>query len=191
MVQMSFAAIAMVTKVPEDQARHIISDFFRGLVEVSRRTTKEARIELKGLGFIHLFKNRELSFHPQSDMYSELTLDALNKEREDRRDDLSQIADNASAVLSIGGGSSFNVRSEMLSRMSIQTPSHFSSILGSQKTASRATSKKERLPALNAEKQLWRRYASRDKRNFTSKNSNEPFLTVSKMNDPSRNAVSN
>jgi len=89
MMQMSFAAIALVTKVPEEQARHIISDFFRGLVEVSRRTTKEARIELKGLGFIHLFKNRELAFHPCNEMNQELTLDSLNREREDRRDDLS------------------------------------------------------------------------------------------------------
>jgi hypothetical protein len=59
---MSFAALSMVTQVTEENCRKVINDFFSALVEISRRTTKEARIELKGLGFIHLFANRDLCF---------------------------------------------------------------------------------------------------------------------------------
>jgi hypothetical protein len=59
---LSFPAISLVTKVPDGEVRKILADFFAALVEVSRRTTKEVRIAFKGLGFLHLFKNRELAF---------------------------------------------------------------------------------------------------------------------------------
>lgn len=59
---MSFAAIGIVAKVSEDLCKQVLTDFFSALVEVSRRTLKEVKIELKGVGFLHLFKNRELAF---------------------------------------------------------------------------------------------------------------------------------
>lgn len=57
------ASIAIVTNVSNDLARRILNDFFSALVEISRKTTKEARIELKGCGVMHLYKNRELAFY--------------------------------------------------------------------------------------------------------------------------------
>lgn len=122
LLQLSFAAISLVTKVPDSEARQILADFFAALVEVSRRTTKEVRIAFKGLGFLHLFKNRELAFQ-HVDKFAELTVDELAKNQAQVRDDLSYIADNASAVLSIGGGSTFSVRSSTLGSLaSMQTP---------------------------------------------------------------------
>lgn len=59
---MHLAALGIVANVSEELVRQILTDFFAALVEVSRRTTKEARIELKGVGLLHLFKNRELAF---------------------------------------------------------------------------------------------------------------------------------
>ena len=41
-----------------------MTDFFTALIDVSRKTNKEARITLKGFGTIYLFKNRELAFNP-------------------------------------------------------------------------------------------------------------------------------
>ena len=59
---MSFASISVVTEVSAEQARKILTDIFQALVEISRRTTKEARLHMKNTGYIHLFKNRELAF---------------------------------------------------------------------------------------------------------------------------------
>lgn len=58
----NLAAIGFVAKVSESETKAILTAFFKVLVETSRRTAKEARIELKGLGYLHLFSNRELSF---------------------------------------------------------------------------------------------------------------------------------
>ena len=99
--------------MPDGEVRQILADFFAALVEVSRRSTKEARIAFKGLGFLHLFKNRELAFQ-HVDKFADLTVDELAKNQAQQRDDLSYIADNVSHVLSIGGGSSFSVRSSAL-----------------------------------------------------------------------------
>jgi len=118
---MSYGALGLVTQVTDDNCRKIISDFFSALIELSRRTTKEARIELKGFGFLHLFGNRDLLFQ-HVDQFACLTEDELTKHRDTVRDDLSYIADNASAVLSIGGGSSFSVKSSALSKFTIKTP---------------------------------------------------------------------
>ena len=119
---MSFAAISMVTKVPDGEVRHILADLFAALVEVSRRTNKEVRMEFKGLGFLHLFRNRELSFQ-HIDKFCDLTMAELAKNQACVREDLSYIADNASAVLSVGGGSTFSVRASTLASLaSIMTP---------------------------------------------------------------------
>ena len=52
----------MVTGVTQEQARRILTDFWAALVEISRRTAKDARIELKEFGFVTLLRNRELQF---------------------------------------------------------------------------------------------------------------------------------
>ena len=41
-----------------------MSDLFTVLIDVSRKTGKEVRLNLKGFGTLHLFKNRELAFNP-------------------------------------------------------------------------------------------------------------------------------
>jgi hypothetical protein len=47
--------------------KRILTDFFTALVDVSRKTGKEAQINMKGFGKIYLFKNRELAFNPVDD----------------------------------------------------------------------------------------------------------------------------
>ena len=44
--------------------KRILTDFFTALVDVSRKTGKEAHIKMKGFGTLYLFKNRELAFNP-------------------------------------------------------------------------------------------------------------------------------
>ena len=69
-------------------------------------------------GYLHLYQNRELAFHAgvSEDCPSEI----YNARKADR-DDISFI-DNASAILSLGGGKAFSVKSSRLSMASIVTP---------------------------------------------------------------------
>ena len=53
-----------MTSCTKEQARRILTDLFTALIDVSRKTKKEARMSLKGFGTIYLFKNRELAFNP-------------------------------------------------------------------------------------------------------------------------------
>lgn len=78
----SFASLSLVTNATKEQVKRILTDFFTALVDVSRKTTKEARICLKGFGTLHLFKNRELAFK-QLDETQDLTRGGLDVERED------------------------------------------------------------------------------------------------------------
>ena len=64
---LSFASISIVTSVSKDQVKRVLTDFFSALIEISRKTQKEARIELKNFGIFHLFKNRELALSPASE----------------------------------------------------------------------------------------------------------------------------
>ena len=41
-----------------------MTDFFTALIDVSRKTKREARLNFKGFGTLYLFKNRELAFNP-------------------------------------------------------------------------------------------------------------------------------
>jgi len=41
----------------------VLTDIFTALVDVSRKTGKEARLGMKGFGTLFLFKNRELAFN--------------------------------------------------------------------------------------------------------------------------------
>ena len=47
--------------------KRILTDLFTALVDVSRKTGKEAHIKMKGFGTLYLFKNRELAFNPVDD----------------------------------------------------------------------------------------------------------------------------
>ena len=102
-----------------------MTDIFAALIEISRKTQKEARIKFKGLGTLHLFKNRELAFLYEDDSVA-IDLSAISGQkashdlflaRQKEREDLSFI-DSASAVLSRGGGNTFSVKSSALRSMS-------------------------------------------------------------------------
>ena len=45
----------------------MLTDLFAALIELSRKTNKEARIKMKGFGTVYLFKNRELAFNQVDD----------------------------------------------------------------------------------------------------------------------------
>ena len=66
----SFAALSLVTSSTKEQVKRILTDLFTALIDVSRKTNKEARLSMKGFGTIYLFKNRELAFNPIDDSVS-------------------------------------------------------------------------------------------------------------------------
>jgi len=84
-----------VTNSTKEQVKRILTDFFTALVDVSRKTGKEARINIKGLGTIYLFKNRELAFNAVDESLDLGSLDKHNTtlfvERQREREDLSFI----------------------------------------------------------------------------------------------------
>ena len=98
-----------------------MTDIFTALVDVSRKTGKEARLTMKGFGTIYLFKNREIAFNPVDESVDLATLDKNNTtlfvERQKEREDLSFI-DQASAILSRGGGMAYSVRSSAMKSLS-------------------------------------------------------------------------
>jgi hypothetical protein len=67
---------------------------------------------------MHLHQNRELAFHHLNEGE---TAQEIFAARQAGRDDLSFI-DGASAVLSLGGGKAYSVRSSKLSKFSVLTP---------------------------------------------------------------------
>ena len=109
----------MVAGTQKDVARRVLTEFFGTLIELSRRTQKEARVKFRGLGTLHLFKNRELAFLFEDESIDLATIagtkvsNDLFLERQKEREDLSYI-DQASAVLSAGGGNTFSVRSSAM-----------------------------------------------------------------------------
>lgn len=118
------------------------------MVDVSRKTGKEAHINMKGFGKIYLFKNRELAFNAIDDSIDLSKIDAVSTnlflERQKAREDLSFV-DQASAVLSRGGGMAYSVKSSALSNLSsVMTaptnPSVRSSIIQSSKKSGYARS---------------------------------------------------
>jgi hypothetical protein len=115
---MSFSSLAAVTEVSVEQTRRILTDIFQALVELSRRTAKEVKLHFAGSGYLYLYKNRELCFQ----QFEESNLPGhIRAARLAERDDLSVI-DQASAVLSMGGGRAFSVKSSAHSKLSIMTP---------------------------------------------------------------------
>ncbi len=61
----------MVTNIGAEQVKRILIDIFQALIEVSRRTNKEARLRFKNLGCLSLYQNRELSFQQSAESGSE------------------------------------------------------------------------------------------------------------------------
>lgn len=122
-VVLSFASLAIVTKVTKEQAKVILTDFFAAFIEISRKTQRECRVSLKGLGALHLFKNREIALSTTEDAYNDngLTSEELMRARNKERQDLSFI-DSASAILSKGGGHAYSVKASTLDAMSMITP---------------------------------------------------------------------
>lgn len=59
---MSYASISAVTNLGKEIVQRILTDFFQALIEISRRSAKEARIKISQSGILCLFRNRELSF---------------------------------------------------------------------------------------------------------------------------------
>ena len=116
-----------MTNSSKEQAKSILTDLFAALIETSRKTNKEARITLKDLGTMYLFKNRELGFNSVDDTIGNLEPLAGKKgtdiflARQREREDLSYI-DQASAVLSVGGGRSYSMKSSVLRTLSMVTP---------------------------------------------------------------------
>ena len=87
----------MVAGTQKEMARRILTEFFASLIELSRRTQKEARIKFRGLGTLHLFKNRELAFLFEDESIDLATIagtkvsNNLFLERQREREDLSYI----------------------------------------------------------------------------------------------------
>ena len=103
---------------------------------------------MKGFGKIYLFKNRELAFNPVDDTVDLSKVDQISTnlflERQKAREDLSFV-DQASAVLSRGGGLAYSVKSSaMKSLSSVMTaptnPSVRSSVIQSSKRSGYARS---------------------------------------------------
>ena len=76
---LAFASISLVTNSTKEQVRRILSDIFTALIDVSRKTGKEARLNMKGFGMLHLFKNRELAFNPVDESINLGQLNETNK----------------------------------------------------------------------------------------------------------------
>ena len=140
---LSFASLSLVSSCSKEFVKKALQDLFAALIETSRKTSKEARINMKGFGTLYLFKNRELAFNPEDDSLANLeslggpkgTDLFLARQRE--REDLSFI-DNASAIISIGGGRAYSMKSSTLKTLSMVTPpsnpSVASSVFKSQKS---------------------------------------------------------
>ena len=114
---MSYASISAVAGLSQNQTQRIITDIFQSLIELSRRTQQEAKIKLGKCGSLVLTRSRELAFYPaekadESEIWSH---------RSYIREDISML-DQASAVLSMGGGKAFSVRSSRVSKPSMMTP---------------------------------------------------------------------
>ena len=67
-----------MTSSSKEQVKRILTEIFTALIDVSRKTNKEARLCFKGFGTLFLFKNRELAFNQVDDMVDLATLDKTN-----------------------------------------------------------------------------------------------------------------
>lgn len=74
--------------------KRLLTDIFAALIEISRKTSREARIKMKGFGTMYLFKNRELAFNPVDESIDLAKIQgnsSLFLDRQKEREDLSYI----------------------------------------------------------------------------------------------------
>ena len=69
---LSFASLSLVTNSSKEFVKKALTDLFAALIETSRKTGKEARVNMKGFGTIYLFKNRELAFNAEDESIANL-----------------------------------------------------------------------------------------------------------------------
>jgi len=106
------------------------------------------------VGNLHLYKNGEIFFESRSE--TDMALNSPHK-RADPREDISVI-DNASAILSTGGGKVMSIKSSYLENLSVRTPqSQFSK--ASSGFSQRSASNQHKLIA----SQNWLKYRTRPK----------------------------
>ena len=126
---------------------------------------------MKGFGTIYLFKNREIAFNPIDESVDLATLDKNNTtlfvERQKEREDLSFI-DQASAILSRGGGMAYSVRSSAMKSLSSAmtaptNPSVNSSVIQSSRKSgySTNTGRSRRLAPLKQDL-IWQKYKKKN-----------------------------
>lgn len=126
---------------------------------------------MKGFGTVYLFKNREIAFNPIDESVDLATLDKNNTtlfvERQKEREDLSFI-DQASAILSRGGGMAYSVRSSAMKSLSSAmtaptNPSVNSSVIQSSRKSgfSTNTGRSRRLAPLKQDL-IWQKYKKKN-----------------------------
>ena len=69
---LSFASLSLVTNSSKEFVKKVLTDLFAALIETSRKTGKEARVNMKGVGTIYLFRNRELAFNAEDESIANL-----------------------------------------------------------------------------------------------------------------------
>jgi hypothetical protein len=129
------ATIGFVCGLNKGLVQRILTDFWSAFIELSRRTQQEVLLDFK-IGSLHLYKNGELLFESKTDLEA-LQHGTPSRRNMEAREDISVI-DNASAILSAGGGRVMSIKSSYLENLSVRTPQ--SVISKSTALSSRSTS---------------------------------------------------
>lgn len=128
---------------------------------------------MKGLGVLHLFKNRELALTSDQEpqVFGELTAEEILRARNKEREDLSFI-DNASAVLSRGGGMAYSLKSSTIDALSMVTPPTTNPSVSSSVFGSKISGKSTRIGSVTSSVRkelkplkkdiLWQRYKQKN-----------------------------
>jgi hypothetical protein len=129
---------------------------------------------MKGVGVLHLFKNRELALSAHEDSnFGMLTAEELLRARNKERNDLSFI-DSASAVLSRGGGHAFSIKAGTLDMISLITPPTKNPSVASSAFASNPSRQPTRNPSISGSEKfiggneelrkdsLWKKYKAKN-----------------------------
>lgn len=121
----NFASIAMVCNIKSEQAKSNLTDMFACLIELSRGKHSPVKLAMKGLGALHVLKNKEIFFSGDVApvQNTENDYDFLYEAKSGAQE-VSTVLDGASAILSQkGGGGLLSVRSGYLSTLSsVKTP---------------------------------------------------------------------
>lgn len=147
---MNSTSISFVCGLNKNVVHKILTDFFSAFIELSRRTQQEVILDFK-LGNLHLYKNGEIVFESKSE--TENAFETLNHRRNELREDISVI-DNASAILSSGGGRVMSIKSSYLENLSVRTPQSQTSKANSASISARSASHSNR----TVQSQNWSKY---------------------------------